>query len=138
MKKQALIITSLATMILLSETDLSSDLLLFFLVGAVPGTDYSLSSNTMLTLVILATLLLLYRQPIIRAIAAGGMAYCSETHRPRLDGGRYIGRAVDGLSGDRRNARVRAADRTASAGAKYRFVVADQQCRRTGEYGSSL
>lgn len=73
MKKQALIITSLATMILLSETDLSSDLLLFFLVGAVPGTDYSLSSNTMLTLVILATLLLLYRQPIIRAIAARGM-----------------------------------------------------------------
>lgn len=50
MKQQAMILTSLTFAMLLSETGLSSDLLLFFLVGAVPGTDYNLSSNIMLAL----------------------------------------------------------------------------------------
>lgn len=70
MKKQALIITSLAIVILLSETDLSSDLLLFFLVGAIPGTHYSLSSGTMLALIIVTALTLLYWQPFVRTLVA--------------------------------------------------------------------
>ena len=49
MKKQALFLTGLTFIILLSETELSSDLLLFFLVGAVPGTTYSIPSGIMLT-----------------------------------------------------------------------------------------
>jgi hypothetical protein len=49
MKKQAIILASLTIAMLLSETGLSSDLLLFFLVGAIPGTGYSLPSTIMLT-----------------------------------------------------------------------------------------
>lgn len=61
MKKQAILLTSLTLTLLLSETDLSSDLLLFFLVGAIPGTSSSLSSNTMLALIgITASLVLLH------------------------------------------------------------------------------
>lgn len=61
MKKQAILLTSLTLTLLLSETDLSSDLLLFFLVGAIPGTNSSLSSNTMLALIgITASLVLLH------------------------------------------------------------------------------
>lgn len=59
MKKQAILLTGLTFAFLLSETDLSSDLLLFFLVGAIPGTDFSLSSGTMLALIILAASLIL-------------------------------------------------------------------------------
>ena len=68
MKKQALIITILAITILLAETDLSSDLLFFLLVGAIPGTSYSLSSNTMLTLITIASGLVLFRQPFVWSI----------------------------------------------------------------------
>lgn len=60
MKTTAVTLTSLTFALLLSETDLSSDLLLFFLVGAIPGTSYSLSSGTMLTLIGLATTLFVY------------------------------------------------------------------------------
>ena len=70
MKKQALIIASLTIAILLSETELSNDLLLFLLVGAVPGTDYALSSNTMLILVGLATWLIAFRFSAIRTLQA--------------------------------------------------------------------
>lgn len=48
MKKQAMILASLTITMLLSETGLSSDLLLLFLVGAIPGTDYNLPSTVML------------------------------------------------------------------------------------------
>lgn len=50
MKKQAIILASLTIAMLLSETELSSDLLLLFLVGAIPGTNYNLPSTFMLTL----------------------------------------------------------------------------------------
>ena len=59
MKKQAILLTGLTFAFLLSETDLSSDLLLFFLVGAIPGTDSSLSSGTMLALISLVASLIL-------------------------------------------------------------------------------
>lgn len=52
MKKLALIITSFTVLMLLSETDLFTDLLLFFLVGAIPGTHYSLPSSVMLFLTV--------------------------------------------------------------------------------------
>jgi hypothetical protein len=68
MKKPALIIASLTIVILLSETELSNDLLLFLLVGAVPGTDYALSSNAMLALVGLATWLIAFRSSTIRTL----------------------------------------------------------------------
>ena len=61
MKKQATLLTSLTFTLLLSETDLSSDLLFFFLVGAIPGTDSSLSSGTMLTLIGFAALLVVHQ-----------------------------------------------------------------------------
>jgi hypothetical protein len=70
MKKQALIIASLTIALLLSQTGLSNDLLLFLLVGAVPGTGYNLSSNTMLTLVGLATWFVAFRFRAIRALQA--------------------------------------------------------------------
>lgn len=73
MKQQALVITSLAFIMLLSETDLSSDLLLFLLVGAIPGTDYSLSSNTMLALVFLCSWVVVFRFATIRSLASHGI-----------------------------------------------------------------
>lgn len=51
MKPHAALLTGFTLTLLLSETELSSDLLLFFLVGAIPGTNYSLSSDTMLALI---------------------------------------------------------------------------------------
>jgi hypothetical protein len=61
MKTPVVLLTSLTLTLLLSETDLSSDLLLFFLVGAIPGTDSSLSSGTMLALIgLTASLVLLH------------------------------------------------------------------------------
>lgn len=61
MRKQAIILTSLTFAMLLSETELSSDLLLFFLVGAVPGTNYNVSSNTMMALYALAAIFVVAR-----------------------------------------------------------------------------
>lgn len=59
MKTPVVLLISLTLILLLLETDLSSDLLLFFLVGAIPGTDSSLSSGTMLALIGLAASLVL-------------------------------------------------------------------------------
>ena len=60
MKKLALIITSFTVLMLLSETDLFTDLLLFFLVGAIPGTHYSLPSSVMLFLTIITAGAVIY------------------------------------------------------------------------------
>lgn len=61
MKKLALIITSFTLLMLLSETDLFTDLLLFFLVGAIPGTHYSIPSNVMLIFTVVAAGFVVYQ-----------------------------------------------------------------------------
>jgi hypothetical protein len=51
MKKYAAIITSLTALVLLSQTNLFNDILMFVLVGAVPGTTHSIPASVMLALV---------------------------------------------------------------------------------------
>lgn len=51
MKKYAAIITSLTALVLLSQTNLFNDILMFVLVGAVPGTNHSIPASVMLALV---------------------------------------------------------------------------------------
>lgn len=51
MKKYAAIITSLTALVLLSQTNLFNDILMFVLVGAVPGTTHSIPASVMLALI---------------------------------------------------------------------------------------
>lgn len=69
MKKYALLLTSLTIVMLLSETDLSNDFLLFLLVGAIPGTNYNLSSTTMLWLIVVTSWVVVFRFTMLRTLA---------------------------------------------------------------------
>jgi hypothetical protein len=66
MKKYAATITSLTVMVLLSQTNLFNDILMFLLVGAVPGTTHSISPTGMLLLVGVASWGLLLQFKFVR------------------------------------------------------------------------
>lgn len=55
------IITLSTATLLFFGTRLSDDALLFFIVGAIPGTDHNIPSNVMLTLIVLAVGWITYR-----------------------------------------------------------------------------
>lgn len=68
MKKYAAIITSLTAVILLWQTNLFNDILMFLLVGAVPGTSHSISPSVMMLLVAMASCGLLLQFKLVRTI----------------------------------------------------------------------
>ena len=64
------IIIGLTAIILLTQTNLFNDLLFFFLVGAIPGTTKSVPSSVMLSAIIFASWLVVFRFPAVRALTA--------------------------------------------------------------------
>lgn len=81
MKKQALFLAIFTLFLLLSETDLSNDLLFFFLVGAIPGTTDSLSSTTMLTLIASITLYVIVRLARANNLHTIAAKHTTKTHQ---------------------------------------------------------
>lgn len=68
MKKYAATITSLTAVILLSQTNLFNDILMFVLIGAVPGTTHSVPPSIMLLLIFLASWALVMQFESVRSI----------------------------------------------------------------------
>lgn len=66
MKKYAAIIIGLTAVILLTQTNLFNDLLFFFLVGAIPGTTKSVPSYVMLSAIVAATGVFVFRFTWVR------------------------------------------------------------------------
>lgn len=69
MKKYAAIITSLTVATLLSQTNLFNDILMFVLVGAVPGTTRSVPPSIMLLLICLASCALAMQLESVRGVS---------------------------------------------------------------------
>lgn len=75
MKKYAAIIIGLTAIILLTQTDLFNDLLFFFLVGAIPGTTKSVPSSVMLSAIVLASWIVVFRFPAVRSASVKLLAH---------------------------------------------------------------
>lgn len=69
MKKCAAMIAGLTAIILLTQTNLLSDLLLFILVGAIPGTTKSVPSHIMLSAIVLLTTAFVFSSATVRRVA---------------------------------------------------------------------
>lgn len=67
MKKYAAIIVGLTAIILLTQTNLFNDLLFFFLVGAIPGTTKSVPSYVMLSVIVVASWIVIFSLPFVRS-----------------------------------------------------------------------
>jgi membrane protein implicated in regulation of membrane protease activity len=67
-KKVSLVALAVALLIVIEKTSILNALLLFFLVGAIPGTSYSVPSGIMLSFIILATWVLVFHFAAIHTL----------------------------------------------------------------------
>lgn len=67
-KKISLVTFIVALILVLEKTSILNALLLFFLVGAVPGTSYSVPSGIMLSFIILSTWVLVFHFAAIHTL----------------------------------------------------------------------